>query len=843
MKKVIWGAVAALLLFAAVIAGIMWNNFREDQQDADYGQESEPKLPTMSFKVLGYDANVLLGYRREEDSVRMTDALLPVRTTGEISVKIHTDSALVDSADALLYSLDGTRLIERAPLTLTGTQELTGQYQMTSLAEERTDYLLTFVLQLSDGTECFYSVKVCQYPDECFENKERLLGFAADFSDAACNKDQETVRAYTSYDREKAGTDLYYVNQNTDASMITWAGLEVKKRTPYLRIYEWWDTQVGIAFQYNAELCYGNEASLAAVDEAFCVRERDEKLFLLNYERYTREYFAGNAENVGSTSILLGIQPPDTMELLYTDYGINVYFTVDGGVWHYNYNTNELICVFTFGKEREDIRLDAERYDLKLSGIRNNILYFTVQGYMESGTHEGRCGIALYGYDIVKRECREYLYADLTGAENEGALTALSQDGLFYTNLGDCIYALDMTGSEALKLYEGLDSASVLVNEDGNLAVWQYAGQNKQLCLLDTKTGSMQSITADRELESFGFIGDDLVYGRKAVEQMSKSGFSYLRFLDQVCIADSTLERKAAYEKQDVLISSVDVTDSGVTLSRYKVDGDVCTPIMDDVLSLAGDSEVPAVVELKVAASEVKRNYYYINLGRTITLGETAARQAKMLLKEPVVLNAGQPAEQGQSAYAAYRSGICVSRTASFAEAISEVYDRMGVVYRSGFLSEVLWNRDARDLYLTMTLPTMSWTQEGHEEEMAAMNSEERGVDIFIYSGVNAGVVDRTLAESSERAACDTVYEELRLTFGEHLIDLTGSKVGYLLYYINLRHPVLCLTEEGKSLIITGYTSAELMIYDPATRETNRMAQEEAQEYFDRLNTIFVSFW
>lgn len=842
MKKVIWGAVAALVLFAAVIAGVMWKNFRSEQQDAHYAQEAEPELPVVSFTVLGREADVLYGYRREADSVRMADSLLPVRTTGEIPIRIRTDGVLVDSAEVLLYSLDKTRLIEQTALSLSGTDELTGQYRMTSLAEENTSYLLTIRLLLADGTECFYSLKACQYSDACFAVQEELLSFAEEFSDAACEKNRDILNAYVSYDREKAGTDLHFVNMNTEVSLVAWAGLEVQKQTQYLRIYEWSDTQVSMALEYDADLHYGDEYSLAAVKEAFCIRERDDTLFLLNYERSSGEYFEGGADCVGNTSILLGIQQPDTMELLYTDYGLNVYFTVDGGVWHYDYNSNELVNVFTFGSDRTDIRLDSGRYTVKLLGIRDDTLYFTVQGYMESGAHEGRCGIALYGYQVAERICTEYLYADMTGAENEGVLAALSDEGLFYTNLGDCIYALDMTGSEVLTLYEGLDTSSLCVSDSGGLAVWQYADQNRQLCILDTRTGSMQSVNADRQLKSLGFIGDDLVYGRRAAEQLAKEGFVYQQFLDQICIVSSTLESKAVYEKEDILIGDVEVSDSGVTFSRYEVDGDVCTPVTDDVLSLAREETQAGVVELKVAASNVKRDYYYINLGRTVTLGEAAAVRADMLLKEPVILTAGQSVQE-DARYTASVFGSYVSRTDVFSEAVAAVYDRMGVVYRNGFLSEALWNRDARDLYLTMTLPTMTWTQEGHEEEMAAMSSLERGVDIFIYAGVNAGVVERSAAQSDERAACETVYDELRLTFGDHLIDLTGSRIGYLLYYINLRHPILCLTEEGESLIITGYTSTELMIYDPATRETGRMTQDEAQAYFDRLNTIFVSFW
>jgi hypothetical protein len=374
------------------------------------------------------------------------------------------------------------------------------------------------------------------------------------------------------------------------------------------------------------------------------------------------------------------------------------------------------------------------------------------------------------------------------------------------------------------------------------MVAWQDVERPSEICLLNTDTGALQTITGERGLKILGFIDDDLVYGREAVEQLSREGFVYQHFLDQICIVDANLENQALYEKDQILIGDVEVSDSGVSFARYSVDGNVCTPMSDDVIFLAGEEKPAGVVELKVAASEIKRNYYYINLGRTVTADKVTLDTAKLLDTEPVVLSAQQSETEKQGTCSTCLYGTCIAESETLCAAIQAAYERMGVVYENGYLSEPLWNRDARDLYLTMTLPAMTWTQEGHEEEMAAMSSLERGVDIFIYAGVNAGVVDRELAQSSERDACETVYEELKLTFGDHLLDLTGSRIGYLLYYVNLRHPVLCLTEEDTALIITGYTSTELMIYDPATRETSGMSQEDAQTYFDNLNTIFVSF-
>ncbi len=840
MKRVFFGVTLALVLFVSVVAVVMWNNYRTENTEVSYAGEDLPTLPTVSFTLLDRQVNVLIGYRDEAASVNAVDSLLPVGEDGTISMKISAGDTLVDSAEVSLYSLDGERLLEQTEVPLSGLGDMTAEYKMTSLAETGDSYRLTIKLNLSDGTEGYYSVKVCQYEEETFSDKEELISFAEDFSDGACAKDDDAISDYISYDSELAGTDLHYVNLSTQSSLVEWALLDVTKQEQSIRIYEWYDTQVSIALEYDAELAYGDEVTTARVSEGFCVRERDDTLYLLSYERYASEYFDGDADGVGSTSIILGIQQPDTMDLLYTDYGINVYFTVDGGVWHYNYNSNELVSVFSFGDGSSDIRLNPDRYEVGLCGIYDASLYFTVTGYMESGDHEGEMGFSLYSYDISERECRELMYAPLSLSENEAALVTISDDGLFYVNLGDAIYSLDLSGNDVLKIYEGIDVSTMMVSENGDIVAWQYADDDESIYLLNTKSASLKTTSESSGLSLLGFVGEDLVYARMANTRLTKEGFVFKSFFDRIYIADEELVSKTEYEKDDILVSDVTLTDTGLTFMRYEVDGDTCTQIEDDVLSLAGDDEESMVVELKVATSDAKRNYYYINLGRTISAGEASCESARIIASEPVSVS--PTAVENTDIYSAYLFGRLVCSSENLSEAIAAVYDDIGAVYSGSFLSECIWNRDARDLYLTMTLPTMSWTLEGHEEEMSAMNSLERGVDIFVYAGVNAGIVDEEAAESEERKACATVYEELTMLFGDNLIDLTGSDIGYLLYYVNLRHPVLCLTGEDESLIITGYTSTELSIYDPATRETSSVAREDAQEYFDAYNTIFLSF-
>ena len=120
------------------------------------------------------------------------------------------------------------------------------------------------------------------------------------------------------------------------------------------------------------------------------------------------------------------------------------------------------------------------------------------------------------------------------------------------------------------------------------------------------------------------------------------------------------------------------------------------------------------------------------------------------------------------------------------------------------------------------------------------MSSLERGVDIFVHAGVLSGEIEQ--ADAKEREKGNSICEELKGVYKERLVALGRCDYQYLLYYINKKHPVLALCNDNTSLLVTGYTSTKLTIYDPADRTTTSYENEEADALFKKLECFFVSY-
>ena len=72
--------------------------------------------------------------------------------------------------------------------------------------------------------------------------------------------------------------------------------------------------------------------------------------------------------------------------------------------------------------------------------------------------------------------------------------------------------------------------------------------------------------------------------------------------------------------------------------------------------------------------------------------------------------------------------------------------------------------------------------------------------------------------------------------------NLRGSSVTQILYYINENHLVLAVTGDSSALLLTGYDTKNVSVYDPVTSETTTMAIADAQEYFEAYDCAFFAW-
>lgn len=839
MRNRIIAIVAAIILFVAVVVIMLFMNFSGEKKEINTIDRGVASLPRVSFVCAGMDANQLLGYADYECAISAASTVMPAAKRLEI---VLSDDDNIDSVTVMLESLDRSRLLDESEESLYKKGgKMRCAYDISVMAEKKEKYYLTVKVKTKDEKTAYYTTCLYVVDDDNIASKDKLISLAKDFSDNALNKKTEELNRYLSYDPKKSGSNLSYVNLSTAANLVTWAGLSPVAGEKTLMIYEWNESQITMGLNYNVSSTYEDEQNEYYVKENFVLRERDEKLFILNYERYTQQRFDGRADEMGRTSILLGIQDLDRMSTLQGNKKNSLYFVVDGSVWYYDGDRNSLTNVF--GGEFESVFGDYP-YTLKLLGNVDGRLQFISVGYEISGVDEGKELLSLYDYDpeanILGRRIISRLEGDYPEiVKTSGIIACVSADKLFTVGIGSNIYSVDMTGSDVICLTEDMDVSTVRVDSTGKFAAWHRNGDDKTIYLMNLEDGTLENITNESPIKLVGFVRQDVAYAISSTEEWKYYGFPMHDLYDKVCVVGSDMRERTSYVNDDGKLCDISVNENNVTMSLCKRDDDSWIITGNDALNQAsggGKDNAPSIMK---AASEGKRDYYYINIPAGADKDKPYfCMKATFEASRPMELKCGGSKQLGE--YETYSFGERILTTDSSQTAIAKAYDSFGIVKDSH--NSVVWNRDARDLYLTMNLPKMSWTEEGHEDEMAAMSPLERGVDIFVYAGVMTGEISKEKAESEDRKTAASVCEELTGVFGDRLVVLGQCDISNLLYYINLRHPVMALSNDGNAYLLIGYTSTKITYYNPADRSSETITLEEAATRFGALDAYYIAY-
>ena len=116
-------------------------------------------------------------------------------------------------------------------------------------------------------------------------------------------------------------------------------------------------------------------------------------------------------------------------------------------------------------------------------------------------------------------------------------------------------------------------------------------------------------------------------------------------------------------------------------------------------------------------------------------------------------------------------------------------------------------------------------------------NSQAKALSaMLVHEGENVQV--HTLLEGGQ-----TPISILSSTLKDYdILDLTGASLDEVLYYVNLGNPVYAYTGENSALLIVGYDSANILVYNPDNMSTSKMGMQDATEYFASLGNVFVSY-
>lgn len=800
MKKGIIKAIVLMCCFAvaAVLFGYYTNqngvNLTTEMQAASY--------PVISVYHEDYLVAELHGYREKMDMTTMRDSVVPLQSDRAVSMEINTFGRQIDQISYEIRSMDGERLIADR---VCENYSLNGDIirldlVMENLLEESEEYQLLFLLQSADDTIRYYTC-LMQKPDEHLDD---YLEFVNQFHEATMNKeDADKLSTYLEPDSTVENKNLNLVTINSSLQQVSWADFECTQLTDsVLTIADLSDSFAVITLDYvltakgaGGELEYYNAREYYRVS----YNTEGKRCYLHNFERSVEQIFRADGENFSENYIQLGIRDAN-VEYKKNENGQITCFVQQGELWSYNEENDTLYRIFSFrGYEGMDLRENYDAHDIRILSINEGgSVDFAVYGYMNRGVHEGQVGVSVCHFDSVASTVEEILFIKSDKSYSRlktdmGDVLYESAEGNLYCMMEGTIYCIDARDNGVRVLAEALESESYCTSQDHHLLVWQQDYENGgDLTVADLEKEHMSVLAAGdgEKLYPIGFLEDDFVYG--VAESANAKAADGKVPMSRIVIYNVTNgETVKEYSKDNYYISDVAINDYVITLQRVKhTESGYVEAESDTILNHEGEGVLDD--NIRKSYDSVKQTQIQIALGKAVTHKNSNVVTSREVLVDTLPEIELVPEHPWEGFYI-YAKGSCQAFHSKLPDAIKDADEQMGMVVDRSL--KPVWKRAKRLVCTPLTLP------------------------------------DDLQVDEMERFYPETTA-----------YDLTGCRFTQTLYYVSEGIPVLITQKDGKQVLILGYDSANVWIYDAESHITNRKLILDAESEYGSHNSRYTAF-
>lgn len=803
---------------------------------------AEPTYPVMQMLVAGETANELHGYSHVMDCSYMRDTLTTVTSDRTAYYTIECYDNDIQSMLFEIRSMDGKRLVESTPMTTYNQagSKIYGHIVVKDLIDPGKEYMLVFVLGLTDGTEVRYYTRLLQTDDYHVEEK---LAYIRDFHNKTFRKDKASeLSKYLEPNSEGDNSTFSKVTIHSSLNQVTWGNLKVEKvYEPTINIKELAAQTGTFELDYPISMRYRGETHYYLVNEKYRIRYTPDRIYLLDYERTMNQIFDENADAYTNDKIDLGITD-ENIQIEESDGGNVFAFTSQGKVYSYNVSDNKMALLFSFyTDDMRDKRAVYPKHDAKILAVdETGNVEFMVYGYMNRGRHEGQVGLAVYTYNSMLNTVEENSYIDYGKSyqllKNEiEQLSYVSRDGIGSFMLDGTVYALNLREHTYNVMADNLLEGSYQVSDSHQMLVWQADGDLyscSKLELYNLMTGSQSEIPAGygNYIIPLGFMEEDLIYGLAKKNDVVKDEKGNTQFpLYTIRIQDDRGNLLKNYHEDDVFTTSWEITDKQVSLIREKRDPETGS------WSAAPNDQILKTKEEKVGNNIVRTALTddYEKIVQIQTKTEIKAKNMKMLTPKEVIFEGnreyaiGSGDERTKHYYVYDIHGVQgIYRSAG--NAVKQAYQNAGVVV--GDKGQYIWirgNRVGRNQIMAIKAP------ESEED----VNTVAVCLDTILhYEGVSTNT---EILLNNGSTILDILENNLQ---DKMILDLTGCSLDAVLYYINRDIPVLAILQDGKAVTITGFNETQIVILNPEREELYKMSITEASEWFDENGNTFITY-
>lgn len=824
------GVLTAVFIAAVILFSYLTNRGNTDMS-ADMGSAT---LPRISFTTEGYEVNSLPGYKEDMIISSMRDTVTPV-SDYRLDMNIEKYDAKADSLTWQVYTLNGEECLQEETV-----KDVKDKVSMQFSAEPvmAAERVLKVTLHLEDQDVYYYTRIV----DAAEAGYKTCLDFARNFLETEMVKDRaDSLSEVLEPNSEGDNTTLQTVTIHSDADHVTWGELKPAisgdVRWEVLECNENY-TSIQLAYSVKCAGVTEDPDALYAVKEFFRIRVVGDKTYLLDYKRTMNQVFDGGEKALSPKGILLGIAPAD-LEYENNSEGTIVSFIQNNELWNYDKNDDEMSLVFSFASsESRDVRNLYDQHDIRIVSVdKKGNTIFTVCGYMNRGTHEGRSGAAVYyfdadknsveekafvpsakGYSVIKEEFGKYVYYS-------------SKSDRLYVMMDGTLYCVDMAEDTREVLVRGLTSGQYTASEDGHLLAYQSGGdlnQSQKITVLNLQNGESFDVTAGGEeyIRPLGFIKNDFVYGTlRGTDAGHTTAGQSVYPMYKLDIVNQKQEIVKNYEVQDIYILDTFISDNMMTINRVTKNGDIYTTVAADYIT-NNEEEAESNIKLESYKDEVRQQV--VRLTYEDGIQDTEAKLLKpkqVLFDKPMTVNFDEAETTGRFYVFALGELQGVYDKASYAVQSADDLDGVAVSSKQAYV----WEKSNRPSIYEVDNMEPFTAAEGENTLAACLRQ------MLAKEGKEA--------DAAGELANGMAPEEILSThIGGEGLDLTGCTTEQILYTISRETPVIAMTGGDHAVLLIGYNKTNVAYLDPVDGQRYSVPIEEMENMVQANGSTFIGY-
>lgn len=828
-RLVMWGTFFVVFLLSIFVS---YRFINQNEQDMAI-ELSAPTLPLVSAVVQGEQCNALHGYLSDMNVSDVAQYIFPLGEERVFKGQIEAYGTAVQSIRYELRNNEGSRLIESGSVTWRESTPgvLDFDIKLKDLIERGEEYILTLILGTEQQEAVRYYTRLVY--GEVYD-LEAQVAFVRQLHAYTLDKTKQSELAvYLETDWSLDNTSLAYVNIKSSAAQAVWGELQVAQAGEerlYITFLQ--DGYGAYTLEYYASSEHDGEKEYYHVTENFLVSTFGEKLYLLDYERTADSIFQYEADVYQNDKIALSIQSRD-ISVAESEDGNMAAFVVNGTLYYYDDNSNEINYVYGFlDGVGGDERSAYYKHDIEVLQVgENGSIYFVVGGYMNRGSHEGKVGAALYFYNGLTKLIDEVgFYESSRSAEyvlqEMQQLVYLSRQDKFYFYVDGNIAVCDITTGDTTiwvayepqqKLYISEDCSSVVVDD----------GEQVRFLMLESGTEREVTVSAGGRVIPQGFIGNDFVYGIAYVtDNVLQSDGTYAQYMREIFIQNAKGELQKQYREENVFITSCTITGNQILLERvHMTDGEPTAAAQDQIV--ASKSSKASYNEVAEAMTATYQTIKQISLKNKIDVATLKYGKAKEVFFEGR-RSITVPGRQERACCAVYSPWGIKEYTADAGEAMRSADALEGFARDEG--GRIIWKKAA-----TVTKNQIMAIE---LEQAGERSSKEICLDMMLKQ---IGSPCDVATELAQGKTCQQILEQTAGDYG--FMDVTGSSLAGLLYYVNQDIPVMVLYDTGEAVLITGFNQFNIVVMDPVNNKLGYMSRSDAAEMLEETkNQVFTYY-